>query len=509
MVETVFEGRNLPQRAFGQMNKIQLSVMEGILASVGENIDPDITTTIDNSRAPAVDSPIAVDDVAAGVFATFGGLAATLGKMKGLPSQSASVDRRHAGNTLNGIAWHFQNMYQLDLSAVHTDINGFFATADGRHVIYNGAYPHLREIILEYLGCPNKRELIARETAKHTAAELENELSQRGACAAIVRERSDWACHEQGRYLATVPVVELVKVAESDPVPLPKGRRILSGIKALDLTKVIAGPTAGRQFAEHGADVIHIHHPYEDLVYAMDIDTSYGKTNAYLDFSRDLDRQILTSLIRDTDIFLDGYRYGALEKQGFGLDDIVRINKNVISVGLDAYGFGGPWARRRGYEQLAQSVSGAAAIQGGSLTTPKLIPAYMNDYLSGYLAALGTVAALIKRAREGGAWLVHISLVRTCMFAMEHGLGEHDSAMAADASELRPWMIDQKGQLGIMTRLKPAIAYSHTPVYAAIAGTAPGSHLPKWGQIEDPGVVPHHSTKVFDNLRFLGAMSLH
>jgi hypothetical protein len=133
----------------------------------------------------------------------------------------------------------------------------------------------------------------------------------------------------------------------------------------------------------------------------------------------------------------------------------------------------------------------------------------MNDYLSGYLAALGTVAALIKRAREGGAWLVHISLVRTCMFAMEHGLGEHDSAMAADASELRLWMIDQKGQLGIMTRLKPAIAYSHTPVYAAIAGTAPGSHLPKWGQIEDPGVVPHHSTKVFDNLRFLGAMSLH
>src|SRR3984885_2760495 len=457
-----------------KMNNIQLSVMEGILSSLGENIDPGINTTIDNSRAPAVVSPIAVDDVAAGVFATFGGLAATLGKMKGLPSQSVSIDRRHAGNTLNGIAWHFQNMYQLDLSPVHTDINGFFPTADGRHIIYNGAYPHLREIILEYLGCPNKRELIARETAKHSAADLENELSQRAACVAIVRDRSEWARHEQGRYLATVPVVELVKVAESDPVPVPKGRRILSGIKALDLTKVIAGPTAGRQFAEHGADVIHIQHPYEDLVYAMDINTSYGTTNAYLDFSRDLDRQILTSLIRDTDIFLDGYRYGALEKQGFGLDDIVGINKNVISVGLDAYGFGGPWARRRGYEQLAQSVSGAAAIQGGSLTTPKLIPAQTKDYLWGYLAALGTVAKLSKRAREGGAWLVHISLARTCMFALEHGLGKHDSPVPVDASELRQWMIDQEGQLGVMTRLKPVITYSRTPTYGAIAGTAPG-----------------------------------
>lgn len=491
------------------MNQIQQSVMESILCSAGENIDPEITTTIDNRRAPAVVSPIAVDDVAAGVFAAFGGLAATLGKLKGLTSQSVLIDRRHAGNTLNGIAWHFQNMYQLDLSAVHTDINGFFPTADGRHVVYNGAYPHLREIILGYLGCPNKRELIARETAKHNAADLEDELSQRGACVAIVRDRLEWTRHAQGRYLATVPVVELIKVGESDPVPLPEGRRILSGIKTLDLTKVIAGPTAGRQLAEHGADVIHIHHPYEDLVYAMDIDTSYGKTNSYLDFSRDLDRDILTNLIRDADIFLDGYRYGALEKHGFGVDDVLKINKNIINVGLDAYGFGGPWARWRGYEQLAQSVTGAAAIQGGSLTTPKLIPAYMNDYLSGYLAALGSIAALIKRAREGGAWLVRISLARTCMFALEHGLSEHDSPTAADASELRPWMIDQEGQLGIMTRLKPVIAYSNTPVYAAIAGTAPGSHLPKWGQIEDPGVVPHHETKVFDDLRFLGAMSLH
>jgi hypothetical protein len=94
------------------------------------------------------------------------------------------------------------------------------------------------------------------------------------------------------------------------------------------------------------------------------------------------------------------------------------------------------------------------------------------------LAALGAMAALIKRAREGGAWRVRISLARTCMFVLEHGLGEHDSPVLADASELRPWMIDQKGQLGVMTRLKPIITYSQTPVYASIAGTAPGSHLP-------------------------------
>src|SRR5258707_12444436 len=98
-------------------------------------------------------------------------------------------------------------------------------------------------------------------------------------------------------------------VAESYPVPVPRGRRILSGMKVLDLTKVIAGPTAGRQFAEHGADVIHIHHPYEDAIYAMHIDTSYGKTNSYLDFNRDLDRESLVNLIKEAHVSLDEYRY--------------------------------------------------------------------------------------------------------------------------------------------------------------------------------------------------------
>ena len=75
------------------MNEIQRSVIEAILSDLDERIDPKITITIDNSRVPAVVSPIAVDDVAAGIFATFGGLAATLGKMRGLPSQSVSIDR--------------------------------------------------------------------------------------------------------------------------------------------------------------------------------------------------------------------------------------------------------------------------------------------------------------------------------------------------------------------------------------------------------------------------------
>jgi hypothetical protein len=492
-----------------QMNKIQLSVMNAILSALNERIDPDITIRIDNKKAPAIASPIAVDDIAAGIFATFGGIAATLGRMRGLPPQSLSIDRRQAGNTLNSIAWHFQNKYQLDLSPVHTDINGFFATADSRHVIYNGAYPHLREIILQYLGCPNERVMIASATAKHNAEDLERELSERGACVAVVLDRSEWARHDQGQYLATVGVVELVKVAEGAPVSLPTGRRILSGIRVLDLTKVIAGPTAGRQFAEHGADVIHLHHPYQDVVYAMDIDTSYGKTNAYLDFTRERDRDVLVDLIKDADIFLSGYRYGALERHGFGVEDVVKINRNIINLRMNAYGFGGPWAGRRGYEQLAQSIAGAAAIQGGSLTAPRLVPAYMNDYLSGYLGALGAMAALMKRAREGGAWLVRVSLARTCMFALEHGLCEHDTPVPGDLSELQSWMIDQEGQLGLMTRLAPVITYSHTPAYAAIAGTAPGSHLPRWEYIKDPGVVPHYPTRVFEDLRLLGAMNLH
>ena len=417
---------------------------------------------------------------------------------------------RAVEGSLNSVAWHFQNGWQLDIHVVHSAINGFFQSRDGRHIIYNGAYPHLRQIILDFLGCPNHKERITEATASYDAFELEESLSKLGACIAVVRSAEEWASHEQGRHLASVPAVEIVKLADSEPRPFSTTpTRPLSGLRALDLSKVLAGPTLGRQLAEHGAQVIHLRHPYQDLIYPFDIETSYGKINSYLDFTRPRGRERLRELAREADVFAQGYRFGAMEKNGFGPHDLARENPHLVYVQLNAYGFGGPWAHRHGFEQLAQSVTGAAAINGGSLSNPKLVPAYMNDYITGFLGALGAMIALRRRAREGGAWLVNVSLARTCQLALDLPLRDPGEALRPTRLEdLGPWLIDQDSSLGVLTRLKSPIEYSETPCYAAIAATAPGTHPPEWCEVASADL-PHRPTQMLDSLELLGNMALH
>jgi crotonobetainyl-CoA:carnitine CoA-transferase CaiB-like acyl-CoA transferase len=491
-----------------KMNPSQQSVYDEVSASLGLKFNGKNTVELVNSPANIV-SPMPVNDVASAIFAVLGMTASTLAAKRGIQPQQMTIDRRHAGNILNGVAWHFQNYWQLDIHIVHTDINGFFQTADDRLVIYNGAYPGLRKIILDFLGCSNHRPSIAAATKKYNAEELEQELSNKGACIAMARTQQEWADHPQGQALAATPVIELIKLRDSGPLPLHNATRPLSNIKVLDLTKVIAGPTAGRVLAEHGAEVLHIRHPYEDLIYPFDIETSYGKINSYLDYSRPDQASQLHKLVKDADVFLQGYRYGALADAGFSPEALVKNKPHLIYTQLNAYGFSGPWAKRHGFEQLAQACTGAAAIQGGDITSPRLVPAYMNDYLTGYLAAIGTMAALLRQEQEGGAWLVNVSLARTCMMIQDQSPQDATTVKPSTLAELKPWLIDQQSPLGVLTRLKPPIEYDLTPMYVVNPASAPGSHLPLWRQDRDDGIeIPHYPTKCFEQLQQLGDMSL-
>jgi len=490
------------------MNPIQQSVFDEITTTLNLQLNSDNQLKVIDSQ-PNIVSPFSVNDVAVAIYAVLGMAAARLANDRGIKSQSITIDRRHAGNVLNGVAWHFQNHWQLDIHVVHTDINGFFQTADGRQVTYNGAYPALRKIILDHLGSPNNRKYIAEATKKFQAEELEEDLSKKGACIAMARTAEEWSSHPQGKVLADTPVIELIKLSESEPISLESAVRPLSNIKVLDLTKVIAGPTAGRILAEHGAEVLHVRHPYQDLIYPFDIETSYGKINSYLDYSRPEQKALLQELVKDANVFLQGYRYGALAEAGFGPKELVKINPHLIYTQINAYGFTGPWAKRHGFEQLAQACTGAAAIQGGGLDTPSLVPAYMNDYLTGYLAAIGTIAALLRQAQEGGAWLVNVSLARTCMMIMDQDHQDLTAIKPSSLAELEPWLIDQESSLGVLTRLKPPIEYSQTPMYANIPASAPGSHLPQWNNYKEKDIIlPHYPTKCFEYLQQLGDMSL-
>lgn len=447
-----------------------------------------------------IDSPVEVHDFAVALMGAIGDAVASIGERRGLGAQQITIDRRHAGLLFNEIAYFFQSGWQFDISAVHTAINGFYRTRDDREMVFNGAYEHLREGILRFLDCPNEREAIAKRVARHAAQPLEDELSALGLCAAIVRTPEEWRAHPQGQAIADAPPIELLRQGEGAPIAFePAAARPLERLRVLDFTHVVAGPTIGKLLAEHGADVIHCRNPYLDHILGFDIDTSFGKKNAYVDLRADADRARALELIRDCDVFVQGFRWGSLAKRGLGPQDLWRVNPRLIYVEVNAYGFEGPWAERRGWEQLAQAATGLASVHSGKLGNPALIPAYFNDYGSGCLGALGVLAALARRAKEGGRWIVRVSLAKTAMLGMRFA-DNRETPVPIGVGDLNRYLVDQESPIGLLTRVAPAIQLGKTPAYVDRAGSFPGSSTLDIGWGPDalaPRAPAHRPTSIF------------
>ncbi len=252
---------------------------------------------------------------------------------------------------------------------------------------------------------------VAAAVSRHDAIELEQAIDEIRACGAMVRSNEEWLTTEHGKVLAGKPIVEIIKIGDSDPEPLPDGPRPLSGIRALDLTRILAGPISARSLAEHGADVLMVTAPHLPQIAEHVIDTSHGKRSCFLDLRDNKDAEKLKLLASDADIFTQGYRPGILASHGFAPDDLATIRPGIIYVSISCFGADGPFSHRAGWEQVAQTVTGIAPkalpnAQNYSLPPP-------NDYTTGYLAAYGVLLALARRARDGGSYHVRVSLCQS------------------------------------------------------------------------------------------------
>ena len=225
----------------------------------------------------------------------------------------------------------------------------------------------------------------------------------------------------QGRALANTPPIVLKKIGDAPPLRLRDSQYPLDGVRVLDLTRVLAGPTCGRTLASYGAEVLNVRAERLDTIEMYALDTGHGKRSIFLDLVKPADAETLRRLVRGAHIFVDSYRPGALAKLGFTPASLAHIAHGITYVSVSCYGHQGPWAERRGWEQLAQSATGLAQVQGEFAARrkkhkgeapPELIPAAVCDYITGYLAAAGAAAALLRRIREGGSWHVQVSLVR-------------------------------------------------------------------------------------------------
>jgi crotonobetainyl-CoA:carnitine CoA-transferase CaiB-like acyl-CoA transferase len=291
-----------------------------------------------------------------------------------------------------------------------------------------------------------------------------------------VRTPDEWKVHPQSEAVTALGRVSVKKIGDAPPEPVGDRRRPLGGVRVLDLTRVLAGPTCGRTLASHGADVLLLNAPNAGNVPAFVLDTSHGKRSAFLDL--DASPEALRDLVRGADVFTQGYRGGALERRGFGVEELAALRPGLVYVTINCYGDVGPWRERPGWEQLAQTVSGIAHTQG-TPDRPALVPAAACDYTTGYLAALGAMTALALRATDGGSYHVQASLVQTAQWIIAEG-ARCDPSKATGMPDLAPWMTTSETPTGTLKHLNPIVQMSKTPPRWDLPSPPLGHHQPNW-----------------------------
>jgi len=169
-------------------------------------------------------------------------------------------------------------------------------------------------------------------------------------CVFKMRRREEWESTAQGKALSNVQVVQINQVGNAERLQLQAGsKHPLANVKVLDLSRVLAGPIAGRTLAAHGGQVLLVTSPNLPCLPGTDVETSLGKRTTQLDLNVSEDIEKLKELLHDTDVFLQAYRPGGLRSRGFGVEDVVKSRENgVVYASLRAWGWDGPWADRRG-----------------------------------------------------------------------------------------------------------------------------------------------------------------
>ncbi|WP_245657854.1 CoA transferase [Herbidospora mongoliensis] len=397
-------------------------------------------------QEPVLPSPFRIGTAAA---ASVGVATAAMAALRGEHGQAA-VDMRHAA-----VAFRSERHFRIgdDPIPLWAPISGDYSAADGR-VRIHANFDHHRDAALAALGLPPDatREEVGEACERRTGREVEEAIIAAGGCAAAMRGRAEWAGHPQGQAVAARPLLTLDRLQGPPPGE--------TGLRVVDLTRVIAGPVASRFLASHGGDVMHVCGPGVPEVPGLVLETAAGKRSCLIDLRTEAD--LLRDLIRGADVVIRGYRPGALDRLGFALSDLVRLRPGVVVVDISAYG-PGPWHGRRGFDSLVQMATGIVAESGP-------LPCQALDHATGYLAAFAAVAGLLRRRREGGSWHAVLSLAATA-----HWLDDLGRTPPGDEPPVDDLLETRDGYTFVRP---PGLIAGRPPTWSP--PPHPGEHAPAW-----------------------------
>jgi hypothetical protein len=302
------------------------------------------------------------------------------------------------------------------------------STRDNRFVLVLPAYPSQMVKASELLRCGLVYDQMARVARQWDAAHLEAAGQDAALPISMVRTQEEFAASDHWKYHAAAPLIQIEKIGESDPEPLPPSSRPLSGVRALGMTHVVAGPVVLRQLAAAGADCLNLNMPdyTENRMFFMQSDA--GVRQAILDARQPENRKLVYDLVRDSDIFVENLRPQLAAREGYAAQDLAVARPGIIYARIKLNTVEGPWANWVGFDLSAGAFTGLYAAEG-SMEQPRL-PGGVNvvvDFLCGILTAGAVQAALIRRAKEG-ATVLFVNKAVVCVVVCQHRSGDAHSA---------------------------------------------------------------------------------
>ena len=416
------------------------------------------------SRLPAEDTAIACAGsallAAAALSAQRGGDTGSRG------SPAAQLDRGH-------VAAAFRSEAHLRVNGEpagpgFAPLSRFWRAADG-WVRTHGNYPWHRSALLRALGCADDPESVAAALGRLDARDAEEAVVGAGGVAAAVRREVDWRAEPAGQAVAAARLVEGVAVPGAPPRVRTPGARPASGVRVLDLTRVIAGPVATRYLGALGADVLRLDPPDRPELPLHAYDGLLGKRSARLDFGTARGLVRLHELLSGADVLVHGYRPHALDRFGLDPQTLAERHPGLVVVSLSAWGSRGPWGGRRGFDSIVQAASGIAMAESPDGERPGALPCQLLDHGTGYLCAAAALRGLARQSVHGGTVFRELSLARTAHWllgradaagrgpaaaAVEPAAAPGDSA-ARDADGGLAWLTTLDSASGPVTTVRP------------------------------------------------------
>lgn len=402
-----------------------------------------------------------------------------------------TVPRRHAA-----IEFKSERLYRL--GGVHRPHalqtrGGLHKTDDG-FVRIHDAFPNHIGAILDILGLPRdaSRDDIAGKTKDWASIDLETTATVDGKAAAYaLRTYRQWDSLPQSKAIADLPV-ELTRLGPGPrgfPSRMTPGQtRPLKGLRVVEMSRVIAAPVSGKTLAVHGADVLWVTSPNLPDLPSLDREHGRGKRTIQLDMHDPAAKARLLELVRSCDVFIQGYRPGSLAGYGLSPEALAEASPGIIVANLSAFGPRGPWSGRRGFDSLVQTCSGmnvSEAEHAGLGEAARMMPAQALDHGAGYMLATGIMAAVARRAAEGGSWQVDVSLAGVMKYL--RSLGQYPGAEGFRCADFdRPEDVPEEFYetnetgFGTMSTIRHAAAIEGCDVGWETMPKPLGSDQPEW-----------------------------